>query len=118
MRDYKELRVWKHAHQLTLDVYRVTKSFPAEERYGLTSQLRRATSSIPTNIAEGSGRGSNADFCRFLWIAMGSAAETDYELVLARDLGYLSPDDYDTFAEALASIKRMLNAFIQHLSNG
>ncbi len=116
MRDFKELRVWQHAHQLVLDVYGVSRSFPAEERYGLTSQLRRAATSIPSNIAEGCGRSTHADFSRFLWIAMGSANEVEYQLILVRDLSLLSAESHAALTEQVSSIKRMLHAFIQHLS--
>ena len=78
MQDFRQLRVWQLAHELTLDVYRITKSFPKDEQYGLTSQLRRCSSSIAANIAEGCGRGSDSEFARFLQIAMGSACEFEY----------------------------------------
>ena len=86
MRDFHNLGIWKRGHQLTLDVYQATKSFPSEEMFGLTSKLRRAVSSIPTNIAEGCGRGSNKEFARFLQIAIGSTSEVEYELLLANSL--------------------------------
>jgi four helix bundle protein len=93
MKDFKELKVWVKAHQLTLAVYQATTTFPKEELYGLTSQMRRSAASIPTNIAEGCGRGSDDDFRRFLQIAMGSASELEYQLLLAHDLGYFSTAD-------------------------
>ena len=116
MRDFKELRVWQHGHRLTLAVYKATRVFPKEELYGLTSQLRRASTSIPSNIAEGTGRGSDAEMVRFLRIALGSANETEYQLLLAHDLGYLSDADYEPLKEDTLAVKRMLNAFIQTLS--
>ncbi|HRJ76165.1 MAG TPA: four helix bundle protein, partial [Anaerolineales bacterium] len=82
MKDFRQLKVWEKSHQLALAVYKVTKSFPKEELYGLTTQIRRASMSIPTNIAEGCGRNTDADFARFLQIAMGSASETEYQLIL------------------------------------
>lgn len=88
MQRFTELEVWQLGHSLTQDVYKLTKAFPREELYGLTSQLRRASSSVPINIAEGSKRTSNRDYARFLNISEGSLAETEYELMLARDLGY------------------------------
>ena len=119
MQDYRQLKVWQQAHQLTLAIYRATGEFPADEKYGLTSQIRRAAASIPANIAEGSARSSDADFGRFLFIATGSAAELDYHLLLARDLNILQPHQYQQLANELAVIRRMLNVFIQKLkANG
>jgi four helix bundle protein len=89
VKNYKELIVWKKAHQMTLDVYDVTRTFPREELYGLTSQLRRSAASIGANMAEGSGRRSNNEICRFLQIARGSASEAEYHILLARDLKML-----------------------------
>jgi four helix bundle protein len=89
MKDFRKLDVWAKAHALTLAIYRVTAGFPTEERYGLTSQLRRAALSIPTNITEGCGRNTDAEFNRFLEIAMGSASETEYLLLLSFDLKYI-----------------------------
>ena len=86
MQNYQKLNVWEKAHSVVLDVYLLSKNFPRDERFGLTSQIRRSASSIPANIAQGSARGSDADYARFLYIAMGSAAELDYHLLLARDL--------------------------------
>ncbi|RKU33665.1 hypothetical protein C6496_21370 [Candidatus Poribacteria bacterium] len=94
MRDFRNLQVWKKSHNLTLDVYKSTSQFPRTEIYGLTSQIRRACSSIPTNIAEGCGRKSPADFARFLQIALGSASETEYLILLTHDLKYLNSDQY------------------------
>jgi four helix bundle protein len=89
MKDFHELQVWQKAHQLTLAIYRVTASFPREELFGLTSQLRRACSSIPANLAEGCGRTGDAEFCRFCSIAMGSPSELEYHLLLGKDLGHI-----------------------------
>lgn len=119
MQDFKKLRVWQHAHQLTLEIYAVSSTFPSSERYGLTSQIRRAAASIPTNIAEGTGRGSDADFSRFLYIAMGSASETAYQILLARDLNFLKEEKYKELHAELTSLRRMLNALIRRLkANG
>jgi four helix bundle protein len=115
MQDYRKLVVWQRAHQLTLAVYTATKTFPDDERYGLTSQTRCAALSIPANIVEGCGRGTQAEFRRFLYIAMGSARELDYHLLLAHDLGYLSDPKHHELARDLDEIQRMLNAFIQRL---
>ena len=89
MKDYRKLKVWEKSHKLALEVYKATLEFPKTEVYGLVSQMRRAASSIPSNIAEGSGRGGDAELARFLRIAMGSASELKYQLLLARDLKYV-----------------------------
>ncbi len=94
MKDFRDLKVWQKAHQLTLAVYRITASFPREELYGLTSQLRRSCSSISANLAEGCGRNGDAELARFCSIAMGSASELDYRLLLARDLKLIKSKDY------------------------
>ncbi|GAA5534663.1 four helix bundle protein [Deinococcus aluminii] len=107
--------MWQKAHGLTLAVYRVSGSFPPEERFGLTSQLRRAVLSVPTNIAEGCGRQAEGDFRRFLEIAAGSASETEYLLVLAGDLGYLPPQAAADLLAQTQEIKRMLTAFTARL---
>jgi four helix bundle protein len=117
MRDFKELNVWRKAHVLVLDVYRTTKSFPLEERYGLTNQLRKSAASIPTNIAEGCGRDSNPDFARFLSIAAGSASETEYHLLLALDLEYLSSPDHVRLNGLVVEVKKMLDSFRRSLQN-
>ncbi len=115
MQDFHNLKVWQKSHQLVLSIYKATTKFPEDELYGLTSQIRRAATSIPANIAEGSARGTDPDFGRFLIIAQGSASELDYHLLLSRDLKYLDPNDYQTLSEHLAEIRRMLNTFTQTL---
>ena len=115
MKDFRELQIWQRSHQLTLAIYRATAGFPREELYGLTSQLRRACSSIPTNIAEGCGRQGDTELARFLQIAMGSASEVEYQLILASDLEYLPMDGYTKLNNELVEIKRMINAFLQKL---
>ena len=115
MQDFKGLLVWKRAHDLTLKVYEVTSQFPRDEVYGLTSQIRRSCASIPTNIAEGCGRESSADFARFLQIAMGSASETEYLILLARDLKYLNDDQYVALIDTIVSIKKMLTALLRNV---
>ena len=113
MRDFRKLKVWERAHQLTLDVHRVTASFPKSERYGLTSQIRRAASSVPANIAEGCGRNGTAEFARFLHIAMGSASELEYHLLLSRDLQLLTEAEYGSLGTEVTELKRMLATFIK-----
>jgi four helix bundle protein len=115
VRDFRELKVWHKSHDLTLAVYEATARFPREEAYGLTGQLRRSCASIPANIAEGCGRSGDAELARFLQIAMGSASELEYHLLLARDLSYLSPQSYDHLARETIALKRMLAPFINTL---
>jgi four helix bundle protein len=116
MKDYRELRVWHHAHALTLTSYRATKKFPREELFGLTSQIRRCAASVAANIAEGCGRTGNAELNRFLQISSGSASELDYHFLLAKDLGYLKPEDYEELATELSHLRRMLSALIVKIS--
>lgn len=94
MRDFKKLHIWQIAHQLTLDLYKLSVKFPREEMYCLTSQLRRAIASVPANIAEGCGHNSNADTAHFIQIAIGSLCETEYHVILAHDLGYIPDNDF------------------------
>lgn len=113
MIDFKTLRVWEAFHKITLRIYSITKQFSHEEVYGLTAQIRRASASVPTNIAEGCGRYSDAELLRFLVIAMGSACELEYQLLLSKDLSYINTNDYENMMEELITAKKMLNAFIQ-----
>ncbi len=115
MRDFRTLRVWHKSHQLVLDVYRVTSDFPKSEVYGLMSQLRRSSASVPANIAEGCGRASDAELAHFLQVAMGSASETEYHLLLAHDLGFLGDADHERLTASVVEVKRMLTAFLQTL---
>ena len=103
---------------MTLDVYKATADFPRDEMYGLTSQIRRSCASIPANIAEGCGRGGNAEFARFLRIAMGSASELEYHILLAHDLSLLDTTDYERLNSEATEIKRMLTSFIRFLKPG
>jgi four helix bundle protein len=116
MRDFKELKVWQKSHGLTLAVYKATKTFPKEELYSLTSQLRRSSASISANIAEGCGRKGEAELARFLQIAMGSACELEYHLLLSHDLGFLKTHDYQQLVNELTEVKRMLATFIKKLT--
>jgi len=115
MKDFHELTVWRKSHELTLLIYQITANYPKEELFGLISQTRRACSSIPANIAEGSGRNGDVEFARFLQIAMGSAGELEYHLLLAKDLGLLEIGKYEKSTNLLIEIKKMLNSFIQKL---
>jgi four helix bundle protein len=115
MRDFRKLKVWEKAHHLTLAVYNATTMFPRDELYGLTSQIRRSCASIPANIAEGCGRGGDGEFARFLQIAMGSASEIEYHLLLASDLKFLDGSNYERLATEVTEVKRMLTSLIQKL---
>lgn len=112
MQNYKELKVWVKAHSFTLQIYECTKMFPKEEQYSLTNQLRRAAASIPANIAEGTGKSSNAELAHFLNIALGSANESEYYLILSRDLSYLKEETYQTLFNLINEVKGMLIALI------
>jgi four helix bundle protein len=112
MQDYTKLKVWVKAHALTLAVYRVTKTFPTFELYGLASQMQRSSSSIPTNIVEGCGLSSNKELLKHLHYAMGSAKELEYQLLLGRDLGYLDADSFTELRRDVDEVERMLSAFI------
>jgi len=113
MRDFRQLRIWELSHNLTLKIYRITKDFPKEELFSLTSQMRRSSSSIPTNIAEGCGRGSNSDYARFLQIAVGSSSELDYQILLAKDLEYIDNTLYAELNNEISSLQRQLVALLQ-----
>lgn len=115
MQDFKQLMVWEKAHQLTLNIYKVTALFPKEEIYGLTSQIKRASASIALNIAEGCGRGSDVDFKRFLIMSMGSANEVEYCLILARDINYICSETFEELQTQIEEIKKMLSTFIRKL---
>lgn len=116
MRDFRTLSVWQKAHALTLEIYRCTARFPRSEKFGLASQLRRAAASIPSNIAEGCGRGSDSDFGRFIQNAIGSASEVEYQLLLARDLTYFDGAVHDRHSAAIVEVRRMLIGLRQSLS--
>ena len=116
VKDFHDLQVWQKAHQLVLAVYRVTANFPREERYGLTSQLRRASASIAANLAEGCGRNGDAELARYCSMAMGSASELEYHLLLARDLKLLKASDFTELARDTMEVKRMLGGLIRKLT--
>jgi len=115
MRDFKKYKVWELGHQLTLDIYRASTAFPKEEIYGLTSQMRRASYSIPSNIAEGCGRESEAEFKRFLTISQGSASELEYFNILVKDLGMTSETQFHEFDNKINNVKRSLHSLIKKL---
>jgi four helix bundle protein len=115
LKDFKDLRVWSKAHSMTIGIYKATRDFPREELFGITSQMRRAASSIGANIAEGTGRRSDGELTRFLHIARGSAAELEYHLLLARDLDLLSIAKFDSLRGQVDEIQRMLTSLIQQV---
>ena len=115
MRDFRQIKVWSKAHLLTLEIYKATAAFPHEERYGLTSQLRRSSASVPSNIAEGFGRGGKVELARFLQIGMGSAAEVEYQILLARDLALISSSTYADLGARVVEVKKMLGALIMRV---
>jgi four helix bundle protein len=115
MQDFHQLDVWRKSHRLTLLIYEATRGFPAEERYGLVSQMRRAAASIPANIAEGCCRGSKAEFKQFLHVAMGSASELEYHVLLAHDLRLLDATQYKELTGLVSEIKKMLAGLIRTL---
>lgn len=112
MQNYKDLKVWAKAHAFTLIVYGITKTFPKDELYSLTNQIRRASSSIPANIAEGCGKNSQAEFAHFLNISLGSANEAEYFLLLSKDLKYLPEANFTELEDNINEIKAMLISLI------
>jgi four helix bundle protein len=116
MADFSKLKVWSAAYELTVDIYRITRSFPREEVFGLTAQVRRASSSIAFNIAEESARGSDRDFARFIKIAIGSACEVETQLMLSRDLEMLSGRDCQLLLQRLRGLRRMLSGLLARIS--
>jgi four helix bundle protein len=115
MEDFKNLKVWRKAQELTLVVYEETRSFPRDEMYGLTSQLRRAAASVGANIAEGCGRRSDAEMKRFLQIARGSACELEYHVLLAKDLHLLQATSFENLNQRILEVQRMLASLVQRL---
>lgn len=116
MRDFKKLEIWRRSHDLTIKIYALTKSFPRAEKFGLTSQLRRAASSVPINIAEGAGRLSQKDFARFLTISFGSISEVEYILLLVSELEYISFKDYEELDKEINEIKKMIYSYHNRLT--
>jgi four helix bundle protein len=115
MQSFWNLKVWEKAHAVTLEIYSASRSFPKDELYGLTSQVRRASASIGANIAEGSCRKGDIEFGRFLQIAMGSASELEYHLLLAHDLHILQRMDYERLSDGVVEVKRMLASLIRSI---
>jgi four helix bundle protein len=114
MKTHKDLNVWRDSIELVTLIYDKTKSFPKDELFGLTSQIRRSVISIPSNISEGAARESNKEFLRFLFIAQGSVSELDTQLLIANNLNFLNKSDYNQITEKLASIRKMLSGLIKY----
>lgn len=112
MKDFRNLQVWKKGHNLTLDLYKATEKFPKSELFGLVSEIRRCSASIPANIAEGCGRRGNGEFHRFLQIASGSGSELEYHLILSKDLGYLLQPEFKRLADQVVEVRTMLTGLI------
>ena len=117
LKNYKELKVWQRSYQLCLKIYKVTKIFPKEERYGLTSQIRRSAVSIPSNIAEGYGRKTTADYIRYLYISYGSVCELETQILLSMDLGYIDSAIIEKIKDEIQQIERMLKGLIKSSDN-
>jgi len=116
MQDFKNLKVWQKSHALTLEVYRTTLAFPAEEKYGLVAQLRKAAVSVESNLAEGTARSGDMEFRRFAFMALGSACEMECQFILARDLGQLPASAFERLNSACHEIRKMLWSLIRRLS--
>ena len=117
LKNYKDLKVWQKSYRLCLDLYRITKKFPKEERYGLTSQIRRSAVSIPSNIAEGYGKKTTADYLRSLYIAYGSVCELETQVLLSGDLNYVNKENLVALKANTEEVERMLKALIKSLEN-
>jgi four helix bundle protein len=115
MRNFQELDIWNKSHQLSLSVYKITRVFPKDELYGLVSQLRRSSSSIATNIAEGCGRNTNPELKRFLTYSAGSCSELQYQLLLSKDLSYLDLESYKELSKTVVEVRKMIYAFIRNM---
>jgi len=117
LKSYKELNVWQKAYQLCIAIYKITKDFPKEERYGLTAQIRRAAVSVPSNIAEGYGRKTTPEYIQSLYIAYGSHCELETQIMVSKDLGYIKSDDFQELQREIGEVERMLKALIKSLQN-
>jgi len=115
LRSFKELKVWGKSYDLCLKAYRITAAFPTDERYGLTSQIKRSAVSIPSNIAEGYGRKTTVDYVRFLYIAYGSTCELETQILLAGDLGFIDTGNLEEILGSVKEVERMLKALIRTL---
>jgi four helix bundle protein len=117
LKNYKELKVWKKSYHLCLEIYRVTKKFPNEEKYGLISQIRRSAVSVPSNISEGYGRKTTPEYIRSLYLAYGSICELETQVLLSGDLNYVNAKEMGGIQESIGEVERMLKALIKSLEN-
>jgi four helix bundle protein len=117
LKNYKDLKVWQKAYQLCITIYKLTKYFPKEEQYGLTSQIRRAAVSVPSNIAEGYGRKTTSEYMQSLYIAYGSHCELETQILISKDLGYIKSDNFQKLQQDVGDVERMLKALIAALRN-
>jgi four helix bundle protein len=117
LRNYKDLKVWQKSYRVCLDIYKITKGFPEEERYSLISQIRRAAISVPSNIAEGYGRKTTPEYLRSLYVAYGSNCELETHVLLSGDSGYIKAEELKKIQEDIAEVERMLKALIRSLEN-
>jgi four helix bundle protein len=117
IKSFQDLNIWKEAHQLALEIYKITRKFPNHENYCLSSQLRRASISIPSNIAEGMGRNATKELLKFLYNARGSLSETIYQLILAKDLGYITEGEFENLYIRYNGLGKGINTFIIKLKN-
>jgi len=117
MLSFYELNFWKRSHELCLKIYNITRDFPKPEVYGVTSQIRRSSSSVPTNIAEGCGRRSKKEFGYFLNIACGSLSEVEYQLILSKDLNYISEEISKLLINEVIEIRKMIYTYISRIQN-
>ena len=118
MKDFRTLKVWEKSHALALQVYKLTMQFPSDERFGLTIQMRRSAAAIPTHIAEGCGADNDQELARLMQVAMRSACELEYQLLLSRDLTYTPADLYAELEPKIVEVKKMLTAYIQQIRAG
>jgi len=114
LKTHKDLNVWKESRELVTEIYALTSKFPKDEVYSLTAQIKRAAISIPSNIAEGSARDSNKEYIHFLYISLGSAAELDTQLIIAKDLGFINEKEFIKISENLDSVSKMLSGLIKY----
>ena len=117
LKSYKELKVWQKAYNLCIEIYKITRTFPKEELYGLTSQMRRAAVSVPSNIAEGYGRKTTPEYLRYLYIAYGSSCELETQILLSGDLGLMKAEALNKLQADLGEVERMLKALIKAVEN-